>query len=86
MKWGGRQGKEDEAMVKANVVAWSSTDALVAELASAAYRVALRHGIRGAFIDVELDLWRELRRTLGAHHPPVLPLECGEADGFEEEV
>ena len=35
----------------------------LAELTAAAYRVVLRHGgLRSPFIDVELDLWRELRR------------------------
>jgi hypothetical protein len=37
---------------------------LLAELAAAAYGVALRHGIKGPFIDVELELWRELRDVL----------------------
>jgi hypothetical protein len=42
---------------------------VVAELASAAYRVVLRHGgVRSPFIDVELDIWRELRRVLNS--PP----------------
>ena len=39
-------------------------EALLAELAAAAYGVALRHGIKGPFIDVELELWRELRAVL----------------------
>jgi len=39
----------------------------LAELAAAAYNVALRHGIKGPFIDVELDLWRELRVVLDRH-------------------
>ena len=34
--------------------------ALAAELACAAYGVALRHGARGAWVDLELDLWRAL--------------------------
>src|SRR5262249_31948867 len=37
---------------------------LLAELAEAAYRVALRHGIKGSFIDVEIDLWHGLREVL----------------------
>jgi hypothetical protein len=37
---------------------------LLAELTEAAYRIALRHGLKGSFVDVELDLWRELRRVL----------------------
>jgi len=51
-------------MVAANVSTVALTDEVVAELAAAAYRVALRHGTRGAFIDLELDLWRALRSTL----------------------
>jgi hypothetical protein len=39
-------------------------EGLLAELAAAAYAVALRHGIKGPFIDVELELWRELRAVL----------------------
>jgi hypothetical protein len=37
---------------------------LLARLTAAAYGVALRHGLRAPFIDVELDLWRVLRDTL----------------------
>ena len=51
-------------MVKSNLADDVRVEELVAELAQAAYRVALRHGIKGPFIDVELDLWRELRRVL----------------------
>jgi hypothetical protein len=36
----------------------------LAELAAAAYRVSLRHGVKGSFLDLELDLWRELRVVL----------------------
>ena len=54
-------------MVRANVEAASVAEDLLAELAAAAYLVALRHGIKGAFIDVELDLWRELRAVLRQH-------------------
>jgi len=49
-------------MVKQNE---GGAEALLAELAAAAYGVALRHGIKGPFIDVELELWRELRAVLG---------------------
>jgi hypothetical protein len=42
---------------------------VLAELTTAAYRVVLRHGgVRSPFIDVELDIWRELRRVLNS--PP----------------
>jgi hypothetical protein len=36
-------------------------EALVARLATTAYQVALRHGIKGSFAELELSLWRELR-------------------------
>jgi hypothetical protein len=51
-------------MVKSNLADDVRAEELLAELAQAAYRVALRHGIKGPFIDIELDLWRELRRVL----------------------
>jgi hypothetical protein len=35
-------------------------DSFVAELTRVAYRVALRHGTAGAWVDLELDLWRAL--------------------------
>ena len=37
-----------------------------AELALEAYRVALRTSIRGAWLDLELDLWRVLADTVQA--------------------
>ena len=36
-------------------------EAFLARLATTAYQVALRHGIRGSFAELELDLWYELR-------------------------
>jgi len=40
-------------------------DALAAEVASVAYEVALHHGAAGrSWVDLELDLWRALRRTI----------------------
>ena len=45
---------------------------LLARLTTAAYSVALRHGLRAPFLDVELALWRELRRVL-ADEPPAAP-------------
>ncbi len=44
----------------------SASEDVLANLTAAAYRVALRHGLRSPFIDVELELWRELRRALTA--------------------
>lgn len=40
------------------------TEQFLAELTDAAYRVALRHGLKGSFIDIELDLWATLRSVL----------------------
>jgi hypothetical protein len=38
-------------------------EAILARLATTAYQVALRHGIRGSFAELELDIWRELRKA-----------------------
>jgi hypothetical protein len=35
-----------------------------AELTSAAYPIALRHGIEDSWVDLELDLWRVLAETV----------------------
>ncbi len=51
-------------MVQANREQGVDPEGLLAELTAAAYQVALRHGLKGPFVDVELDLWRELRRVL----------------------
>ncbi len=37
------------------------TEVAVARLARTAYDAALRHGIRGSFVDLELELWYSLR-------------------------
>jgi hypothetical protein len=42
---------------------------LLARLTATAYSVALRHGLKGPFIDVELALWRELRTQLREELP-----------------
>ena len=39
-------------------------EALVAKLTEAAYPVALRHGVQGSWVDLELDLWKALGDTL----------------------
>jgi hypothetical protein len=36
-------------------------EAFLARLTTTAYQVALRHGIKGSFAELELDLWHELR-------------------------
>jgi hypothetical protein len=51
-------------MVQANREQGVDPERLLAELTAAAYQVALRHGLKGPFVDVELDLWRELRRVM----------------------
>jgi|GEM_PF-2745966 len=38
-------------------------EALLARLATTAYQVALRHGFKGSFADLELELWHELRQA-----------------------
>jgi hypothetical protein len=35
-----------------------------AELAGAAYPVVLEHGVKGPWVDVELDLWRAIQGVL----------------------
>jgi hypothetical protein len=39
-------------------------EAFAAELTAAAYPVALRHGVGGKWLDLELDLWRALTETV----------------------
>ena len=53
-------------MVRINREQDADAELLLAELTEAAYGVALRHGLKGPFLDVELDLWRALRRVLDA--------------------
>jgi hypothetical protein len=44
---------------------WSpAAEEFLAEVTAAAYHVALRHGLKGPFLDVELELWRRLREVL----------------------
>jgi hypothetical protein len=44
-------------------------EAFLARLTTTAYQVALRHGIRGSFAELELDLWHELRAVCEAEEP-----------------
>jgi hypothetical protein len=39
-------------------------DNFAAELTTAVYPVALRHGIGGSWVDLELDLWKALAETV----------------------
>jgi hypothetical protein len=52
----------------------TSAEDLLARLTAAAYSVALRHGLKGPFIDVELALWRGLREVLAEELSPVVAL------------
>ena len=45
----------------------------VADLALVAYRVALRHGTAGMWVDLELDLWRALSDTVNMWGRESLP-------------
>jgi hypothetical protein len=47
-------------------------DAFVARLATAAYQVALRHGIKGSFAELELAMWRELRTVCDDAEPIIV--------------
>jgi hypothetical protein len=51
-------------MVASSAYFQSDSEHLLAELTAGAYQVALRHGFRGSFLDVELELWHELRAVL----------------------
>jgi len=42
----------------------SSQAIFTATLAAAAYAVALRHGVSGSWIDLQLDLWRVLTEAV----------------------
>jgi hypothetical protein len=39
-------------------------ESLAAELTGAVYRIALCHGTRAAWVDLELDLWRALTEAI----------------------
>jgi hypothetical protein len=51
--------KERHMNAKSNYVE-PCLDDLAAELTDAAYQVALHHGVAGAAVDLELDLWHTL--------------------------
>jgi hypothetical protein len=54
-------------------------ESLAAELALAAYRVALGAGTQGTWLDLELDLWRELADTVRTWGEPIalVPIDGG---------
>lgn len=49
------------------------SEALVARLTRAAYDEALRRGIAGSFVELELAIWRQLREVV-RDCTPVAPL------------
>jgi hypothetical protein len=51
--------------------AHQASDALAAELTAAAYPIALRHGVKGKWLDLELDLWRVLAETIKKWEPRI---------------
>lgn len=42
----------------------AENEAFLAELTDAAYRVALQHGLRSSFLDVQLEMWNALRTVV----------------------
>jgi hypothetical protein len=58
----------------------SSLASFTAKLTDAAYAVALRHGVSGSWIDLQLDLWRALTEAVErAESPPAGFLDEGDA-------
>ena len=51
-------------MVRELQIQRSRLDDFVADLTDAAYPVAMRHAADEAWLDLELDLWRAMRKTV----------------------
>ena len=47
-----------------------TSEEFLARLTAAAYEVFLQHGLKVPFLEVELDLWRQLREVLNTEHSP----------------
>lgn len=57
-------------------------DKFAAELTGAAYHVALRHGVAGTWLDLQLELWQALAQTVrqwGGKPCPARPVLSREA-------
>jgi len=56
----------------------TSAEDFLARLTDAAYRVSLKHGFSGNFVDLQLELWSTLRnvvaRQLAPRRPTAAPL------------
>jgi hypothetical protein len=48
-------------------------DRFAAELTDAAYPVALKYGVSGAYIDLELEIWKALTELVRRRGREVLP-------------
>jgi len=46
----------------------SWTEEFAGELTEVAYPVALKHGVRGSWLDFELDVWKALQKVLRRQH------------------
>jgi hypothetical protein len=53
---------------------YSSLASFTAKLTDAAYAVALRHGVSGSWLDLQLDLWRVLTEAVERGESP--PVGC----------
>ncbi len=87
-----RRGNEpEEVLVDESARTAGGWDGLLesfaAELASAAYSIALRHGEEHRWVDLELDLWRTLSATVQKRRGQVPPAECSdEFNGWRAEL
>ncbi len=53
--------------------------AFAARLTQAAYAVALRHGVKGSFADLELALWHEMEQVVASAPPFLCTRDAGES-------
>jgi hypothetical protein len=51
------------------IVSERGVEELAGELTNAAYPVVLKHGVKGSWVDVELDVWKAFRRELSRRAP-----------------
>ena len=51
-------------MTKPQITIRTSLEQFLAELTVVAYGVVLTHGVKGPFIDLQLDLWRKVREAV----------------------
>jgi hypothetical protein len=48
----------------------TAVEEFAGELTDVAYPVALKHGVKGTSVDIELDVWRAFRTALGQRIRP----------------